>query len=152
MAAASPTSLDHPAGGPCQTKQQSPTGVSPPPDHNQRQQQASNNGLKRPRHDHRLTIVSRYAGYFDEAAGCEAPWWVGWTGVDGRASRLRLANRFWVHYQTNVKYLRKNANVIVTRWLSKQMLLILSEKQIYNWRIKLWCSLKKYAMSSLPAS
>ena len=45
-------------------------------------------------HDRRLTIVSRYVGYFDEAAMREAPRWVGWTGVDGRASRLRLANRF----------------------------------------------------------
>jgi len=51
MAAASPTSLDHPAGGPRQTKLQSPTGVSPPeptPLHNRRQQQASNNQLIRP--------------------------------------------------------------------------------------------------------
>jgi len=29
MAAASPISLDYPAGGPRQTKRQSPTGVSP---------------------------------------------------------------------------------------------------------------------------
>jgi len=48
-AAASPTSLDHPAGGPRQTKRQSPTGVSPPPHPKRRQQQASNNWLKRPR-------------------------------------------------------------------------------------------------------
>jgi len=79
MAAASPTSLDHPAGGPCQTKRQSPTGVSPPPT-------TTNASSKRPTtdskdHDHRLTIVLPYAGYFDVAAGHEAPRWVGWTGL-----------------------------------------------------------------------
>jgi len=48
-AAVSPTSLDHPASGPRQTKRQSPTGVSPPPHRNRRQKQASSNRLKRPR-------------------------------------------------------------------------------------------------------
>ena len=37
-------------------------------------------------HDRRLTTVSRYAGYFDVAAGREAPRRVGWTGLDGRHS------------------------------------------------------------------
>jgi len=59
MAAASPTSLDHPAGGPRQTKWQSPIGVSPPPT-------TTNASSKRPPtdskdHDHRLTIVLPYA-------------------------------------------------------------------------------------------
>jgi len=45
-------------------------------------------------------IVSRFAGkhlaetrlaeYFDVAAGREAPRWVGWTCLDGRASWMRL--------------------------------------------------------------
>ena len=34
-------------------------------------------------HDRRLTIISRYAGYFEVAPGHEAPRWVGWTGLDG---------------------------------------------------------------------
>jgi len=30
-------------------------------------------------HDPRVTIISRYTGYFDVDAGREAPQWVGWT-------------------------------------------------------------------------
>jgi len=37
-----------------------------------------------------LLAESRFAGYFDVSAGREAPRWVGWTGLDGRASPLRL--------------------------------------------------------------
>ena len=89
MAAASPTSLDHPASGPRQTKWQSPMGVSPPPI-------TTDARSKRPAtdskdHDHRrITTVSRYAGYFDVSAGQEVPRWVGWTGLYGRASPPRL--------------------------------------------------------------
>jgi len=41
----------------------------------------------------RETIIGRITfcgGYFDVSAGREEPRWVGWTGLDGRASRLRL--------------------------------------------------------------
>jgi len=34
---------------------------------------------------------TRYAGYFDVAAGREAPRWVGWTGLDAAAT---IADRF----------------------------------------------------------
>ena len=102
MAAASPTSLDHPAGGPRQTTRQSPTGVSPPTI-------TTDDSSKRPTtdskdHDCRLTMmVLPYAGYFDVAAGREAPWWVGWIGLDGRASWLRLLLVGFEYRQTNVK-------------------------------------------------
>jgi len=64
--------------------------------------------------DRRLATVSPYAGYFGVAAEREAPRWVGWTGLDGRASRLRLLLIGLEYHQTNVKYLGKIANVIVT--------------------------------------
>jgi len=51
-------------------------------------------------HDRRLMIVSRYAGYFDVAAGREAPRWVGWTGLDGCLSLLRL---FLIGFEYTVK-------------------------------------------------
>jgi len=105
-ATASPTSLDHPAGGPRETKWQSPVGV-------RRQQQASKHRLKR--HDRHLTIVSHYAGYFDVATGVRRRGGWGWTGIDGRASRLRLLLIGFEYRQTNMKYLGKIANVIVTQ-------------------------------------
>jgi len=80
--------ISHPAGGPRQTKRQSPTGVSPPPHHNQHQQQASNNWLKRPRPSPNDCIT--LCGILWCGRRCEALWWMGWTGLDGRASRLRL--------------------------------------------------------------
>jgi len=59
-------------------------------------------------HDRCLTIISRYAGYFDVAAGCEAPAWSAAVGGVDRPRRVRIvaetiANWFWVHRQTNVK-------------------------------------------------
>jgi len=48
-------------------------------------------------------MVLPYAGYFDVAAGREAPWWVGWIGLDGRASWLRLLLVGFEYRQTNVK-------------------------------------------------
>ena len=54
-------------------------------------------------HDCCLTIVSRYAGYFDVAAGREAPWWVGWTGLDGHALWLRL---LLIRFEYTVKLTR----------------------------------------------
>jgi len=116
-AAASPASLDHPAGGPRQTKRQSPTGVSPPPHHNRRQQQASNNPLKRPRPS--LNDCITLCGILWCGRRCEATQWVGWTGLDWRASRLWLLLVGFEYRQTNVKHLGKIANVIVTLWLSK---------------------------------
>ena len=71
-------------------------------------------------YDHRrVTIVSRYVGYFDVAAGRETPRWVGWTGLDGRMSLPRLLLIGFEYRQTNVKYVWKIAIVIVTRWLTK---------------------------------
>ena len=80
-AAVSPTSLDDPASGPRQTKRQSPTGVSPPPITTEASSKRPTTDSKD--HDRRLTIISRYAGYFEVAPGHEAPRWVGWTGLDG---------------------------------------------------------------------
>jgi len=65
-------------------------------------------------HDRRLTIVLPYAVYFDVTTGREAPQWVGWTGLDGRASWLRLLLVGFEYRQTNVKYLGKIDIVIVT--------------------------------------
>jgi len=41
-------------------------------------------------HANKHWVETRYAGYFDVAAGWEVPRWVGWTGLDGHASQLRL--------------------------------------------------------------
>ena len=115
MAAASPASLGHPAGGPCQTKWQSSMGVSLPPQFPPQPTPAAS--IQQPTdskdHDHCLTIVSRYAGYFDVATEHEVPRWVGWTGIDGFTSWLRLLLIGFEYHQTNVKYLEKIANVIV---------------------------------------
>jgi len=77
----------------------------------------TNDSRKRPTtdskdHDHRLTIVLPYAGYFGAAAGHEAPQWVGWRGLDGRASQLKLLLVGFEYRQTNVKYLGKITNVL----------------------------------------
>jgi len=114
MAAASPASLGHPAGGPCQTKWQSSMGVSLPPQFPPQLMPAAS--IQQPTdskdHDHHLTIVSRYAGYFDVATEHEVPRWVGWTGIDGRALQPRLLLIRFEYHQTNVKYLGKIVNVI----------------------------------------
>jgi len=60
--------------------------------------------------DHRVTIVSLYAGYFDVAVGREAPRWV---GGPRRASRPRLL--LMSASKLNAKYLGKIAHVIVTQ-------------------------------------
>ena len=57
-----------------------------------------------------LLAESRFTACLDVAAGQEAPRWVGWTGLDGRASRLRLL--LTSVSKLNVEYIRKNVSVI----------------------------------------
>jgi len=93
-ATASPTSPDHPAGGPCQTTWQSPMGVSPLPHHNQRQQQACNNRLKRPRPSPNGCITLCGILWCGHGA-----WGTAVGGVDRprqeHAAAETIANRFW---------------------------------------------------------
>jgi len=59
---------------------------------------------------------TRYAGYFDVAAGREAPRWVGWTGLDGRASRPTLLLTGFECQQTKRRiHSGKNVSLIFTR-------------------------------------
>jgi len=58
----------------------------------------------------------RYAEYFDVAAGQEAPRWVGWTGLDGRASPLRLLlTGFECVSKLNAEYIRENMAALFSR-------------------------------------
>ena len=58
----------------------------------------------------------RYAEYFDVAAGQEAPRWVGWTGLDGRASRLRLLlTGFECVSKLNAEYIREKMAALFSR-------------------------------------
>ena len=76
------------------------------------------NGIWRLCHILRETIIGRITfcgGYFDVAAGREAPRWVGWTGLDGRASRLRLLLTGFECQQTKRKMHSEKVSALFSR-------------------------------------
>jgi len=54
---------------------------------------------------------THHVGYFNLAMGQEAPWWVGWTGLDGCTSRLKLLLVGFEYQQTKWKIPWKNCQL-----------------------------------------